>query len=72
MLSRLYDGETSEEFKISIIQALSNMKQNQASKKLLEIARNEKSDKLKLEAIHALKTGKDPEVLRFLEELIRK
>jgi HEAT repeat protein len=71
MLSRLYDGETSEEFKISILQALSNLKQNQASKKLLEIAKNEKSDKLKLEAIHALRNSKDPEVLRFLEELIK-
>lgn len=71
MLSRLYDDETNEEFKISIIESLSNMKQNQASKKLLEIAKNEKSDKLKLEAIHALRTSKDPEVLRFLEELIK-
>ena len=71
MLSRMYDGETNEEFKISILQALSNLKQNQASKKLLEIAKNEKSDKLKLEAIHALRTSKDPEVLRFLEELIK-
>lgn len=71
MLSKLYDGETNEEFKISIIQSLSNLKQNQASKKLLEIARNEKSDKLKLEAIYALRTSKDPEVLRFLEELIK-
>jgi tetratricopeptide (TPR) repeat protein len=71
MLSKLYDGETSEEFKISIIQTLSKMKQNQASKKLLEIARNEKSDKLKLEAIYALRTSKNPEVLKFLEELIK-
>ncbi|MDQ4120397.1 MAG: HEAT repeat domain-containing protein [Acidobacteriota bacterium] len=71
MLSRLYDGETSEEFKISIIQSLSNLKHNQASRKLLEIARNEKSDKLKVEAIYALRTSKDPEVLKFLEELIK-
>ena len=70
-LSKLYDGETGEEFKISIIQALSNLKQNQASKKLLEIAKNEKSDKLKLEAIHALRTSNTPEVLKFLEELIK-
>jgi|GEM_PF-3126259 len=71
MLSQLYDGETNEQFKISIIQSLSNLKQNQASKKLLEIAKNEKSDKLKLEAIYALGTSKDPEVLKFLEELIK-
>ncbi|HEX8264484.1 MAG TPA: HEAT repeat domain-containing protein [Pyrinomonadaceae bacterium] len=71
MLSRLYDGETNEEFKISIIEALANMKQNQASRKLLEIAKNDKSDKLRIEAIHALRNSKDPEVLKFLEDLIK-
>ena len=71
MLTRLYDGETNEEFKISIIEALTNMKQNQASRKLLEIAKNDKSDKLRIEAIHALRNSKDPEVLKFLEDLIK-
>jgi HEAT repeat protein len=71
MLTRLYDGEANEEFKISIIEALANMKQNQASRKLLDIAKNDKSDKLKIEAIHALRNSNNPEVLKFLEDLIK-
>jgi HEAT repeat protein len=70
-LSRLYDSETDEAFKISIIRSLTAAKQNLATRKLLDIARSEKSDKLKLEAIYALRNSKDPEVLRFLEELIK-
>ncbi|MEP7036958.1 MAG: HEAT repeat domain-containing protein, partial [Acidobacteriota bacterium] len=60
-ISQLYDSETDEDFKLSIIRMLGDIKQNQASKKLLDIAKNEKSDKLKLEAIRALRTSRDPE-----------
>jgi len=70
-IARLYDSEPDEAFKISIIRAFSGAKQNQATKKLMEIARNDKSDKLRLEAIYSLRTGKDPEVLKFLEDLIK-
>lgn len=71
MIVRLYDEEIDEEFKISIIRAFAAAKQNQASKKLLDIAKNDKSDKLKLEAIYALRTSSDPEALKFLEDLIK-
>lgn len=71
LLSRLYDAERDEEFKISIIRILTKIKQNQATKKLLEIAKTEKSEKLRLEAIYALRNSNDPEVLKFLEELIK-
>jgi tetratricopeptide (TPR) repeat protein len=71
MVSSLYDSETDEAFKISIIRSLTAARQNQATRKLLDIARSEKSDKLKLEAIYALRSSKDPEVLRFLEDLIK-
>ncbi|CAN5291228.1 hypothetical protein BH20ACI1_BH20ACI1_10820 [soil metagenome] len=69
-LSQLYDSETDEEFKLSVIRTLRDIKQNQASKKLMDIAKTEKSDKLKLEAIRSLRTSRDPEVLKFLEQLI--
>jgi tetratricopeptide (TPR) repeat protein len=69
--ARLYDAETDEQFKLLIIHILSDSKQNQAFKKLLEIAKNDKSDKLKLQAIYALRTSNNPEVLKFLEELIK-
>lgn len=71
ILARIYDTETDESFKISIIRAFSGLKQNRAAAKLLGIAKNDKSDKLRLEAIYSLRTSKDPAVLKFLEELIK-
>ena len=70
-LSKMYDSETDEQFKTSIIRTFSNIKQDQAAKKLFDIAKNEKSDKLKLEAIRSLRTSNDPKVLKFLEDLIK-
>ncbi|MEJ7701153.1 MAG: HEAT repeat domain-containing protein [Pyrinomonadaceae bacterium] len=71
LLAELYDTAPDEPIKINIIRILADTKQAQASKKLLEIAKNDKSDKLKLEAIYSLRTSKNPEVLKFLEELIK-
>ncbi len=70
-ISQLYDSETDEEFKLLIIRTLGEIKQNQASTKLLDIAKTEKSDKLKLEAIRSLLTSRDLEVLKFLEQLFK-
>jgi tetratricopeptide (TPR) repeat protein len=69
--AQIYDAETDEQFKMSVILSLAGSKQNQALRKLLEIAKNDKSDKLKLEAIYALRTSKNPDVLKFLEELFK-
>lgn len=71
MFAQLYDAETDEQFKILIVRALANSKQNQATRKLMDIARSDRSDKLKLEAIYALRNSRDPEVIKFLEDLIR-
>lgn len=70
-MTRLYDAETDEEFKVSLVRAFGEAKNAQATKKLLDIARSDKSDKLRLEAIYALRTSKDPEALKFLENLIK-
>ncbi len=70
-LASLFDAETEETFKVSIIRAFSGVKQARAVQKLLDIARGDKSDKLRLEAIYALRNSKDPEVLKFLENLIK-
>lgn len=70
-MTRLYDAEIDEESKISLIGAFAESKQISATRKLLDIARNDKSDKLKLEAIYALRNSKDPEVFKFLEDLIK-
>ena len=71
LLAELYDTAPDESIKINIIRILADTKQAQASKKLLEIAKNDKSDKLKLEAIYSLRSSNNPEVLKFLEELIK-
>jgi hypothetical protein len=70
-MAHLYDSETEETFKVSLIRAFADAKQVQATRKLLEIAKNDKSDKLKLEAIYSLRNSKNPEVLKFLEDLIK-
>jgi HEAT repeat protein len=70
-LAAIYDSETNEDFRKTIVQNLGKMKQPQASKKLLDIAKNDKSDKLKLEAIYALRNSNTPEALKYLEELIK-
>lgn len=71
ILSRIYDAETNEDFKKSIIQSFGKTKQSQAARKLLDIAKNDKSDKLRLEAIYALRDSNSPEAVKFLEELIK-
>jgi len=70
-MTSLYDTESDEEFKLSIIRALAESKQTSATGKLLAIAKNDKSDNMKLEAIYALRTSNDPEVIKFLEKLIK-
>jgi HEAT repeat protein len=70
-LKKIYDAENDEQFKVSIIRIFVRIKHDQATKKLLDIAKNEKSDKLKLEAISSLKNSNNPEVLNFLEQLIK-
>ena len=70
-LARLYDSEPDEAFRISLIRAFSNAAQKQATRKLMDIAKSDKSDKLRLEAIYSLRTSKDPAVLNFLENLIK-
>jgi len=71
VMTRIYDSATDEEFKVTIVRAFAESKQSQATKKLIDIARNDKSDKLRLEAIYLLRDNKDPGVIKVLEELIK-
>jgi hypothetical protein len=54
-----------------IIYALANTANKQAFTKLMAIARSDASVERKKSAIAALGRSKDPEVLLFLEELIK-
>ncbi len=70
-LIQMYDSENDEELKISIIRTLASAKENQAVMKLLSIAKSDKSDKMRLEAIRSLNNSDNPEVQKFLEDLIK-
>ncbi len=70
ILSQMYDAEKDEAFKMSIIQSFSGIKNSQAKTKLINIAKSDASDKLRLEAIRSLRNSNDPEVIKFLESLI--
>lgn len=70
-LSQIYDSETDEALKLSIIRSLAVSKQNGAAAKLLDIAKTDKNDKMRLEAVRSLRSSKDPQVVKFLEDLIK-
>lgn len=71
ILSEMYNAEKDENLKVSIIRLLASVNQNQSTAKLISIAKNESSDKLRLEAIRALQNSKSPEAVKFLEDLIK-
>jgi hypothetical protein len=71
LMSQLYDAETDDALRVEIIRALAKSEQEKAARKLLAIAKSDRSEKLKLEAIYGLRKSKNPEVLKFLEDLIR-
>jgi outer membrane protein assembly factor BamD (BamD/ComL family) len=71
MLTQMFDSENDDEFKLTIIRTFASTKENTATTKLLNIAKNDKSDKMRLEAIRSLRTSDNPEVLKFLEDLIK-
>ena len=70
-LIEIYDSETNENLKKSVIQSLARINQAAVLKKLFDIAKNDKSNELRLEAIYALRSSQDPQALKFLEELLK-
>lgn len=71
-LLSLYDSEKTEELKDRIINAVGGMNDTRVTRKLIEIARNPQSPiERRKRAIGWLSRSKDPEVTRFLEELLK-
>ena len=70
-LLQTYDSTDNENFKSFVIRSLAQSNQDAAVKKLMDIAKNDKSDNLRIAAINALRGNKNPEVARFLEDLIK-
>jgi len=68
----LYDSEKSEELKDRIISSLGQLNDTRVVRKLIEIARNPQSPiERRKRAIVLLSRSKDPEVTKFLEELLK-
>jgi HEAT repeat protein len=71
-LLSLYDSEKNEELKDRIINAVAGINDTRVTKKLIEIARNPQSPiERRRRAIGWLSRSKDPEVTKFLEELLK-
>jgi TolA-binding protein len=68
----LYDSEKNEELKDQIIYSLGSSNDPRVIHKLIEIARNPQTPiERRRRAIQWLSRSKDPEVLKFLEDLLR-
>ena len=71
-LLSLYDSEKSEELKDRIINAIGSLNDPRVTRKLIEIARNPQSPiERRKRAIGWLSRSKDPEVTKFLEDLLK-
>ncbi len=70
-LAQLYDAERSEELRLMIVSAMARADNKATLTKLMAIAKNDSSLEVKKRAILALGQSKDPEVVRFLEDLLK-
>jgi hypothetical protein len=72
ILLGLYDTEKSEELKDQIINSLGYSNDQRITRKMIEIAKNTQSPmERRKRAIGWLSRSKDPEVLKFLEDLLK-
>ena len=72
-LMRLYDSEKNEELKDSIMNAFGYLNDKKVTNKLIEIAKNPQTPLERRRHVVMLLSsrGKDPDVIKYLEELLR-
>jgi HEAT repeat protein len=72
VLLSLYDSEQSPELKTYILDAISRYNSRRAHQKLMQVVRDQREPvERRTRAIQILSRSKDPEVLKFLEEMVR-
>jgi HEAT repeat protein len=72
ILIGLYDSEKNEEVKDQIVNTFGNYNDQKVTRKLIEIAKNPQTPiERRKRAIGWLSRSKDPEVLKFLEDLLK-
>jgi HEAT repeat protein len=70
-LVAMYDSEQNVEVRGALLRAFGNSKQKSVVRKLMTIARSDPSVEQRKLAVRYLGESKDPEALRFLEELLK-
>jgi len=80
-LIQLYDGEKNAEIKVSILHSLGVQAarpaapepspQKRALHKLFDVAKKDPSVELRTQAVHAIGQSKDPEAVKFIEDLLK-
>jgi HEAT repeat protein len=72
VLISLYDSEQSPELKTYILDAISRYNNRRGLQKLMQVARDQREPvQRRTRVIQILSRSKDPEVLKFLEEMVR-
>ncbi|HEV2802665.1 MAG TPA: HEAT repeat domain-containing protein [Pyrinomonadaceae bacterium] len=71
LLISLYDSEQNPDIKRTLINALGGSKQKTALRKLMQIARTDPSLDHRRQAIQRIGDSRDPEALRFLEDILK-
>jgi HEAT repeat protein len=67
----MYDSEKDQQVRVALMRAFGDSKQKSAVRKLTTIARNDQSVELRKLAVRYLGESKDPEALKFLEDLLK-
>jgi HEAT repeat protein len=80
-LIQLYDGEKNAEIKVSILHSLGVQAarpaapepspQKRALHKLFDVAKKDPSVELRTQAVHSIGQSKDPEAVKFIEDLLK-
>ena len=67
----MYDSEKDQQLRVFLMRAFGDSKQKSAVHKLMNIAKNDPAVELRKLAVRYLGESKDPEALKFLEELLK-
>lgn len=67
----LYDAEQNQDIKRTLLNALGESGHKAALRKLMQVARSDASLDLRRQAVQRIGQSKDPEALRFLEDLLK-
>ena len=67
----MYDAEQNDQFKNMLLRAFGESQQKSAVRKLMSIARNDSSVERRKLAVRYLGQSRDPEAMKFLEDLLK-